>query len=842
MQMREKQNRERNTASFLVLIFFMSGAAGLGYQVVWAKAFAAAVGHEFPTMLAVVTAFMSGMAIGCALLTRSRSIGTRWYGYLEILIGVWGFATIAFIPLLERFVSALLGLSPSPAFQWFVVFTAVLLILLPATAAMGGTLPAAERFLFGIVQRHTTALLYGINTAGAALGAVAAAFWLMPVLGIRGCAFSFAAVNLFCGCAALLLAREKKEFVSEHTGPTPAPGSLAAQLFCCGLLGIGFEVVIIRALAHVLENTVFTFAVVIAVYLLGTAVGAILFHRRQGTSLLARPQASFALLSFTCAAAAITLRWAPELYAWLRVSFGDSLAAVAVAEMITAAAYFFLPAVLMGAIWSWLAQASLKYKRSLGWAVAINTTGAAVAPVLFALLAIPSIGLKGSLVLFPIGYALLGGRNKIAAAAVLLATAAIPVTTSVRDLIETNGDRIISLQEGVIGSVAVLENAHGARVLKFNNRFQMGGTAARIAEERQADIPLLLHRNPKRALFIGLGTGITFAAAADYPNLHADGVELVPEIAAAMPLFGNQTSESGAVLRTFVADGRRFVRASQEQYDVIVSDLFHPAQDGAGFLYTVEHFAAIRERLAIGGLFCQWIPVYQTDLSTIHTLMATFGKVFPAGEVWLLRFNIDVPVVGLIGRIGGLHYDPESVESKNRGSAVLAAHLAKVGLGDSIRLFGCYLGEIHVAEDAQINTDLDPIVIFRAPALTFRRRDDPGQRLLELISALEASAATLFGTAESEFVARLNNFIAGRDVYLGGLQKQNTGDLNAAISAYIESARISEDFTAGYAQALALATGLAKERPQESRMILEKLVEAQPQRPVAHDLLQRLRE
>src|SRR5688500_3936405 len=119
----------------------------------------------------------------------------------------------------------------------------------------------------------------------------------------------------------------------------------------------------------------------------------------------------------------------------------------------------------MGAIWGWLAQASLQFRLSLGWAVAINTTGAALAPIVFALLALPTIGLKGALILFPFGYALLGERNRITAAALGLALAATPLTTSVRNLLETNGDRIVSLKEGVLGSVAVLENAQGARVL-----------------------------------------------------------------------------------------------------------------------------------------------------------------------------------------------------------------------------------------------------------------------------------------------------------------------------------------------------------------------------------------
>src|SRR5262249_43189186 len=162
-------------------------------------------------------------------------------------------------------------------------------------------------------------------------------------------------------------------------------------------------------------------------------------------------------------------------------------------------------------------------------------------------------------------------------------------------------------REGAMASVAVLESTNHSRVLKVNNRFQMGGTAARIAEQRHADIPLLLHPDPKRALFIGLGTGITFATAAKYPNLIADGVELLPGVAEAMPLFQDDPRAfENPALHVHVADGRRFVLITTNRYDVIVGDLFHPAQDGAAFLYTREHFTAVRERLAPRGLFCQW--------------------------------------------------------------------------------------------------------------------------------------------------------------------------------------------------------------------------------------------
>src|SRR5687768_14519403 len=120
-----------------ICIFFLSGAAALGYQAVWAKAFAAGIGHEYPAVLAVITAFMTGMMLGNALLARRREIGAKWYGWLEIVIGVWGLASIGFMDLFARIVASMLGETPGPVFHWTMVFGAVLVILLPATTAMG---------------------------------------------------------------------------------------------------------------------------------------------------------------------------------------------------------------------------------------------------------------------------------------------------------------------------------------------------------------------------------------------------------------------------------------------------------------------------------------------------------------------------------------------------------------------------------------------------------------------------------------------------------------------------------------------------------------------------------
>ena len=123
---------------------------------------------------------------------------------------------------------------------------------------------------------------------------------------------------------------------------------------------------------------------------------------------------------------------------------------------------------------------------------------------------------------------------------------------------------------------------------------------------------------PKQALFLGVGTGTTFAAAADFPKLYAEGVELIPEVITSMGHFEKTTRNFAEKknLHILNADARRYVITTEKKYDVVVADLFHPSRDGAGSLYTQEHFAAIRNLLSEKGLFCQWLPLYQLDLET----------------------------------------------------------------------------------------------------------------------------------------------------------------------------------------------------------------------------------
>ena len=181
--------RRRLSLSLFCALFFFSGGAGLAYQMAWSRMFATGLGHEMPAVLAIVFAFMGGMAIGAwaldGLLSRSRRPAC-WYGWLEILIGLWGLLSTALIPLANQSALRLIGLEPSGLHQWSVAFAIPFLTLLPATAAMGATLPAVERVVAPLVAGgRCVGGLYAANTLGAVVGILTSAFAMVPALGFR---------------------------------------------------------------------------------------------------------------------------------------------------------------------------------------------------------------------------------------------------------------------------------------------------------------------------------------------------------------------------------------------------------------------------------------------------------------------------------------------------------------------------------------------------------------------------------------------------------------------------------------------------------------------------------
>lgn len=197
-----------NTKNLLFLLFFLSGAASLGYEILWTRMFAVGLGHEIVSMLGVVSAFFSGISLGAWLFDRpvSRSANPGyWFIGFELAIALWAILLVLLIPEVMPQVSALIGPEPLPLRHWSLAFLSPFLLLLPATAAMGGTLPAMDRLFTRHNQPSSVAGLYSANTFGAVAGTLAVPFFLLPTLGMAGTSLLLAAGNILAAAGVLLL-------------------------------------------------------------------------------------------------------------------------------------------------------------------------------------------------------------------------------------------------------------------------------------------------------------------------------------------------------------------------------------------------------------------------------------------------------------------------------------------------------------------------------------------------------------------------------------------------------------------------------------------------------------
>lgn len=854
----------RSMSRLFHLVFFLSGIAGLGYQMVWARMFAVGLGHEMPSVLAMLTAFFGGFALGAWVFDRPVSRSSRpamWYAGLELAIGVWGFVSIALIPTCNGLALKLIGVDPSPLRQWFVSFAVPLLALLPATMAMGATLPAMERAV-SMLHGHARCVggLYAVNTAGAVAGVVLSTFVLVPTWGFRASIMVLAMVNVACAVITTVLARRiaAKAFEAPSAKtPTISRLRLDITVFVTGLLGIGYEALGVRVLSQATQNTVYSFAGALTCYLLGTAIGAAIYQRWLSHRVMDHFNAILGglmlVLCIACLLGILVLRSLLEIDHAIAAMLPESLTGSVMREMLIAAAVFGLPTILMGATFSHLVQAARKREGGVGAAMAINTLGGALAAIIFGVMILPALGAKWSLTILALAYLALIPKftTRIAMGLTVPLFLLMVLPGDLRIVSVPEGGQLVEYHDGVMASVAVIDDAQGGRYLKVNNRFQMGATVGTFAERRLGEIPLLLHPRPRRALFLGLGTGVSFGTAVNHPDLIADGVELIPEVVQVMDRFEpvNNSPQTHALLNVYVADARRFVQASDEQYDVIIGDLFHPARDGAGALYTKEHFSAVRARLAPGGLFCQWLPTYQLDEDMLRVIVRTFLEVFPETRACIGHFNVGTPMMGLVGSLEPMQYPPDYFQKRVTDPKLLS-QLDELALTDSYRLLGCLLADADELRgycgEGPINTDDRPIVIFGAPRFAYiEHAATTWGRVLPFIDQVTKGIDELVpfdGTDDrvDGFQRALYDFIAARNVYMKGMIAAAQGRQDEALAACIQSARMSTQFSTGYAQALAAANELARSDPQKAREILKQLMEARPESPEARDVLRML--
>lgn len=832
--------------SFATALMLASGFAGLGYQIIWTQEFALCLGNESASVLAVVAAFFGGLS-GGALALGSRVEASahpqRWYAIAELVTATWGLLLALTMAPVGGLVLRIVGTNPTAIWQWTVSFISTFVLLLPATAAMGVTLPAMERTVSAQAREgRSIAGLYAANTAGAVIGVLAIALWLVPRFGLLRAACVCVALNLV---AALIAGRVWDGRVS-NTPVQPVEGATAAlwRLAATGFLGIGFEILVVRVLSQVAEDTVYTFALLLALYLVGTALGAFAYVRVRSGGRARLRNLLLVVLGLVCLVSTGLLYGSENVKDWVLKSSGGGFIAALAAEGTLALMAFSLPTLVMGALFSHLCEEAQSAGVTFGRALGINTLGAAIAPIVFALFVVPSAGPKLALVAVCSGYVLLGGGETRRspwpwlALAGCLAFASLAPPLAFIDLPE--GARVISYRDGATAAVSVIEDADGVSRLRINNRQQEGASGSRRVDGRQAVLPMLLHPAPRRALFLGVGAGNTSATAAEEPGVDVDAVELLPEVIEAAQLFTSAfPPEVRAHLHFISADARRYVKTADRQYDVIVADNFHPARSGTGALYTVEHFMAVRSRLSAGGLFCQWLPLHQLDIGSLQSIVRSFLIAYPRGYAILASNSLSTPTVGLIGFADDRRFDRAQVAARLSAYGT-PQRRTEFGVEDDLALLGVFISGPaalnRFAGNAPANTDDHPIVAYGAPLLTYAPNSTPADRLMTLLSKVSLAPSELVNADGDEAWAnRLGAYWEARNRFIdSGRAVRLSADPSAMLDQVQEPLlailKISPDFRPAYDPLVRLAEAVATRDADRGRLLLGELAGLQPAR------------
>ena len=842
----------------LLLAFFLSGVAALGYEILWTRLLSLALGSETLGILGTLAGFFGGLAIGSFALhgrVRRSADPARLFALFEAIAAAYALASPHLLHALARILPPLLGPAAgdndTPLALLLSLGTAVA-VLLPATVPMGATLAALvearRRALASPAEGTGLGRLYGANTLGATAGVLAAVHLVLPRLGMVFGSAVLAALGLLAAALALAWARgfDLRPPEAEEERRSGA-GRLYLILFGTGLAGVGLEVAGVQVLAQILEDTVYTFADILAVYLLGTGAGAWIYGRlaervaRRGTQEVTA--ALLAAHTLSVMAAALALWLAPRALQALAPAGAGSGVRMG-AELALAALVFLVPTLLMGALASHLlAQVA---SRGVGRAYGFNTLGATLSPFVFGLAGIPLLGYDGAFYLA--GWLYLGlfalvawgrGWSPVrtwgAAAAVLAAWLLAPPHLVLVEVDE--GWRVIAERQTLMGLVRVTEQAGSEpplRRLQVNTYFREGGGVA-FGERRMGHLPLLLAPGARTALFLGTSTGGTLGPVRHYPLARITGVEIVPEIVDLMPLFAhiNEGVERDPRVRMHTADARRFVAASRQRYDVIVADLFHPAKDGAGTLYSREHFEGVRAHLAPGGLFAQWFPLHQLDERNLKTVVRTFLSVFPEVHSFLGIYNVETPALVLLGKAQGRLTIPLNPLRRQLREPVYE----KVLMQDARDLLGAYMLDrdalARYAGEGPLNTDLNPRVLFDAPASAYADRPDLAYgSLMTLLPHRTPYPDGLVTGAEPERLADFRQQVAGFSQALGlyltaEVTRHNAG-ADAAREGYLRAYEAAPDFR----PAVDLLVALAAAEPRQAEGIYRRMLARSPDRAV----------
>ena len=740
----------------LLLLFVGSGCAALVYEIVWFQLLQLVIGSSAVSLGVLLGTFMGGMCLGSLLLPRyvsSREHPLRVYAWLELGIGAIGILVLIGMPLVSGIYTAWAG---SGTIGILLRGVAAGICLLPPTMLMGATLPAVSRWVRTTPDGVSwLGFFYGGNTGGAVIGSLLAGFYLLRVYDTAVATFVAVGLNVVVALIALALARstpyEETPALSARTAAGAASGSWAVYVTIAlsGMTALSAEVIWTRLLSLLIGATVYTFSLILAVFLFGIGIGSSVGSAMARS--LERPR--------------VALGWCQMLLcgaiAWAAYMCTQSLPWWPVNPSLATSPWFNFQLDLVRTLWAvlpaailWgasfpLALASVASEgqdpaRLVSRVYAANTVGAIIGSLGASLVLVTWIGSQHSeqLLIIISGLSALlvleaapaapdaGRRSQIAGSipivaaaicAALLARYVPPIPPLLvaygRYAVTRIGQAdIIYWGEGWNASVAVSRLPGG--VLNYHNagKVQASSEPQDMRLQRMlGHMTTLIPTDPKRVLVIGCGAGVTAGAASIDPRVQeltiAEIEPLVPRVVSTYFAEHNFNVVKNPKTKVHLDDARHFLQTTDEKFDAITSDPLDPWVKGAAMLYTREFFELAKRHLNKGGVVTLFVQLYESNTEAVKSEIATFMEAFPNGVVWGNTQQGRGYDLVLLGQLDPAPIDVDAIQRRldSPEYAQVRLSLSQIGMNSAVDLFSTYAGTAAELQpwmkDANINRD-----------------------------------------------------------------------------------------------------------------------------------------
>lgn len=810
----------------LYLLFAISGFAALIYESVWSHYLALLLGHSANAQSLVLVIFMGGIAAGSWIASRFSDrvkYPLKIYALIEIAVGLvavvfHGVFDFSFNFFLESIVPVY---GDSLVTETIATLIAATLIA-PQSILLGATFPLMSASVVRVASGDAgsrIAVLYFVNSAGAAIGVLASAFWLIRMVGLPGAILTAGLLNIFVGFAVWMAYTSRDSTGKQGSPALPAPNRsrnlqvlVVTAAFVSGMASFIYEISWVRMLSHVLGGTTHSFELMISAFISGLALGGLWIRRVVDRTPSPIQYAGVVqILMGLCALATVpvflaSFDWMSSILSHARStgseywSFAASTHLIALAVMLPATFFAGMTLPLFTAILFHDGQG----ERCIGRIYAANTIGAIVG-VLFAVhVGMPALGMKQLIVLGAVLDILLGfvflmrqplSRYRTIATS-LGCVVLIAMIASIRidyrivsSGVFRHGDaksleqaKIRYSKDGRSSSVLLVEHPDGILSLSINGKpeaalQQFDAEPIALDEVTMTllgALPMSFNPAATSVVNVGFGSGLTSHVLLGNEDIHAvTTIEIEPAVVEAARFFGDKVDRAyrDARSRIQIDDAKIYFARNELEHDIIIAEPSNPWVRGVAGLFSTEFYALVRRNLAEDGIFAQWIQLYEFDNELVVSILKSISENFDDYAV----FTMDTGNILVIARNRGALGDPQWLPVFD---ANLAGNLSRIHVNSlediNVRLLLAKSKADPILNSANIpaNSVYFPFVDQRAAEARFNGRTADLFLTLQLapqplVEMLNDEVVQFSELTDSNYVDRVRNIVGARAVLIG---------------------------------------------------------------------------